>query len=415
MILRRTFFLVLLSAFCLPAMAQLKQSEITVDYNNPRKYVVGGVTVEGNHYFSPDQIIQVSGLQKGLSVTVPGDDVSSIVERLWFQRYFEDVAIAIDSITPTRDTAFFKICITERPRVSRWTFTGVKSGEQKELMERLNLRRGGEFSDYVAKTATDIIKRYYKEKGFLLTEVDIQTKRDTLVKSAIRVNFAVDRKSKVKIKKITFTGNDNVKESKLVRSMKKTKDARLINFFSSKKFNEKEYANDKRSLISAFNEAGFRDARIVKDTMYYVEPDRLEIDFTIDEGQRYYFRNITWTGNSVYSSDVLNGILMINKGDVYDVVTMEKRLFGGGKQNEYDVSKLYRDNGYLFFNIQPVELNIVGDSVDVEMRIVEGKPATLNNIIINGNDLTNERVVRRQIFTRPGYLLHRWDSSIRKP
>ncbi len=409
MILRRTFFLVLLSAFCLPAMAQLKQSEITVDYNNPRKYVVGGVTVEGNHYFSPDQIIQVSGLQKGLSVTVPGDDVSSIVERLWFQRYFEDVAIAIDSITPTRDTAFFKICITERPRVSRWTFTGVKSGEQKELMERLNLRRGGEFSDYVAKTATDIIKRYYKEKGFLLTEVDIQTKRDTLVKSAIRVNFAVDRKSKVKIKKITFTGNDNVKESKLVRSMKKTKDARLINFFSSKKFNEKEYANDKRSLISAFNEAGFRDARIVKDTMYYVEPDRLEIDFTIDEGQRYYFRNITWTGNSVYSSDVLNGILMINKGDVYDVVTMEKRLFGGGKQNEYDVSKLYRDNGYLFFNIQPVELNIVGDSVDVEMRIVEGKPATLNNIIINGNDLTNERVVRRQIFTRPGYLFSQTD------
>ena len=409
MILRRTFFLVLLSAFCLPAMAQLKQSEITVDYNNPRKYVVGGVTVEGNHYFSPDQIIQVSGLQKGLSVTVPGDDVSSIVERLWFQRYFEDVAIAIDSITPTRDTAFFKICITERPRVSRWTFTGVKSGEQKELMERLNLRRGGEFSDYVAKTATDIIRRYYKEKGFLLTEVDIQTKRDTLVKSAIRVNFAVDRKSKVKIKKITFTGNDNVKESKLVRSMKKTKDARLINFFSSKKFNEKEYANDKRSLISAFNEAGFRDARIVKDTMYYVEPDRLEIDFTIDEGQRYYFRNITWTGNSVYSSDVLNGILMINKGDVYDVVTMEKRLFGGGKQNEYDVSKLYRDNGYLFFNIQPVELNIVGDSVDVEMRVVEGKPATLNNIIINGNDLTNERVVRRQIFTRPGYLFSQTD------
>ena len=239
--------------------------------------------------------------------------------------------------------------------------------------------------------------------------MDVQTKRDTLVKSAIRVNFAVDRKQKVKIKKITFQGNDNVKETKLVRSMKKTKDARLINFFSSKKFNEKEYVNDKRSLISAFNEAGFRDARILKDTMYYVEPNRLQIDFVVDEGQRYYFRNITWTGNSVYSSETLNGILMIKKGDVYDVVTMEKRLFGGGKQNEYDVSKLYRDNGYLFFNLQPVELNIVGDSVDVEMRIVEGKPATLNNIIINGNDLTNERVVRRQIFTRPGYLFSQTD------
>ena len=407
--LRRIVFLALVAALSIPAAAQLRQDEITVDYNSPKKYVVGGVAVEGNHYFSQDQIIQVSGLQKGLTVTVPGEDVSSIVERLWLQRYFEDVAVVIDSIAPSRDTAFFKICITERPRVSRWTFTGVKQGEQKELLERLNLRRGGEFSDYVSKTATDIIKRYYKEKGFLLTQVDVQTRRDTLVKSAIRVNFAVDRGKKIKIKKITFTGNENVKESKLVRSMKKTKDARLINFFSSKKFNEKEYANDKRGLISAFNEAGFRDARIVKDTIYYVTPDRLAIDFTIDEGKRYYFRNITWTGNSVYSSDMLNNILMINKGDVYDVVTMEKRLFGGGKQNEYDVSKLYRDNGYLFFNVQPVEVNIVGDSVDVEMRIVEGKPATLNNIVINGNDLTNERVVRRQIFTRPGYLFSQTD------
>ena len=169
--LRRTVFLVLMAVLSFPAMAQLSQDEITVDYNNPRKYVVGGIEVEGNHYFSPDQIIQVSGLQKGLTVTVPGDDVSSIVDRLWLQRYFEDVAVVIDSIAPSRDTAFFKICITERPRVSRWTFSGVKSGEQKELLERLNLRRGGEFSDYVAKTATDIIKRYYKEKGFLLTEV----------------------------------------------------------------------------------------------------------------------------------------------------------------------------------------------------------------------------------------------------
>ena len=407
--MRRTVLLVIMAVLSVPATAQLRQDEITVDYNSPKKYVIGGVSVEGNHYFSPDQIIQVSGLQKGLTVTVPGDDMASIVERLWLQRYFEDVAVVIDSIAPSRDTAFFKISITERPRVSRWTFSGVRQGEQKELLERLNLRRGGEFSDYVAKTATDIIKRYYKEKGFLLTEVNVQTRKDTLVRNAIRVNFAVNRGRKVKIKKITFTGNENVKESKLVRSMKKTKDARLINFFSSKKFNEKEYPNDKRSLISAFNEAGFRDARIVRDTIYYIEPDRLEIDFTIDEGKRYYFRNITWTGNSVYSSDVLNNILMINKGDVYDVVTMEKRLFGGGKQNEYDVSKLYRDNGYLFFNVQPVEVNIVGDSVDVELRIVEGKPATLNNIVINGNDLTNERVVRRQIFTRPGYLFSQTD------
>jgi len=382
---------------------------VTVDYNNPKKYIVGGVGVEGNHYFSESQILQVTGLQKGMEVEVPGEALSSIVDRMWLQRYFEDVAIVVDSLAPSRDTAFFKIRIIERPRVSRWTFSGVKSGEQKELQERLNLRRGGEFSEYVAKTSSDIIKRFYKEKGFQNVDVKVNTKRDTMVRSAIRVQFAVDRGNKVKIKKITFNGADHVKESKLVRAMKKTRDNRLQNLFSSKKFQESEYDNDKRAMLSVFNEAGYRDARIVKDTMYYIEPDRLQIDFTIDEGKQYYFRDITWTGNSVYSAETLNDILNIKKGDIYDVVTMEKRLFGGGKQNEYDVSKLYRDNGYLFFNLQPVELNIEEDSVDVEMRIVEGKPATLNNIVINGNDLTNERVVRRQVFTRPGYLFSQSD------
>ena len=400
----RILLLALLMALSSPVWAQQAGQGVEVDYNNPKKYIVGGVKVEGNQYFSQDQLLQISALQKGMEVTVPSEDLSNIVSRLWLQRFFEDVAVSIDSLTPTRDTAFFKISIVERPRVSRWVFSGVKSGEEKELRDRLNLRRGGEFSDYVAKTSSDIIKRYYKEKGFYNVKVDVNTKRDTVIKSAIRVQFAVDRGEKVKIQKITFNGADHVKESKLVRSMKKTRDKRLQNFFSSKKFQEKEYDNDKKALLSAFNEAGYRDARIVKDTMYYIEPNRLQIDFDIDEGKQYFFRNITWTGNSVFSSDALNEILKIGKGDVYDVVSMEKRLFGGGKQTEYDISKLYRDNGYLFFQIVPVELNIEGDSVDVEMRIVEGKPATLDEIVINGNDLTNERVIRRQVFTRPGYL-----------
>ena len=403
-------------ALSMPVWAQTSGKDVVVDYNNPKKYIVGGVTVEGNTYYSSEQIIQVSGLRQGMEVTVPSEDLSSVVNRLWLQRYFEDVALAIDSIAPTRDTAFFKISLVERPRVSRWVFSGVKSGEEKELRERLNFRRGTEFSDYIAKTSVDIIKRYYKEKGFLNVNVDVNTKKDSVIRGAIRVQFAIDRGEKVKIKTITFKGNDNVKESKLVRSMKKTRDGRLQNFFSSKKFNEGEYENDKRAMISTFNEAGYRDARIVKDTMYYIEPGRLQIDFEIDEGKKYYFRNITWTGNSVYSSDALNQILMINKGDVYDVVTLQKRLFGGGKQSEYDVTKAYRDNGYLFFNIQPVELMVEGDSVDVELRIVEGKPATLNNIIINGNDLTNERVIRRQLFTSPGYLFSQtnFERSIRE-
>ena len=407
--LYRLIFLTLFLTLSSSVWAQQSGADVTVDYNNPKKYIVGGVKLEGNDHFSPEQILQLTGLQKGMEVTVPSEEMTNIVKRLWGQRFFDDVSVVIDSLAPTRDTAFFKISIIERPRVSRWTFSGVKSGEEKELLERLNFRRGGEFSDYVAKTSTDIIKRYYKEKGFYNVKVDVNTKRDSVIKSAIRVQFAVDKGQKVKIKKITFNGAENVKESKLVRSMKKTRDARLQNFFSSKKFQEKEYENDKRALLTAFNEAGYRDARIVKDTMYYIEPNRLQIDFQIDEGKRYYFRDITWTGNSIYSSENLNEVLKIGKGDVYDMVTMQKRLFGGGKQSEYDVTKLYRDNGYLFFNIQPVEMNVEGDSVDVEMRISEGKPATLNNIVINGNDLTNERVIRRQVFTRPGYLFSQSD------
>ena len=409
---KKMILLVLLAFTAVTALAQ----EVSVDYNNPKKYVVGGVSVDGHNYFSPEHIIQISGLQKGMEVTAPGEEISSIVNRLWLQKYFEDVAVVIDSLVPTRDTAYFKISIIERPRVSRWTFSGVRSGEEKELRDRLTLKRGGEFSDYVSKTASDIIKRYYKEKGFYNVKVDVTSQRDTMIRSAIRVNFGVTRGEKVKIQKITFNGAQNVKEFKLVRSMKKTKDKRLMNFFASKKFNEGEYDNDKRSLISAFNEAGYRDARIVKDTMYYLEPGRVQIDFDIEEGKKYYFRDVAWTGNAVYSSEALNQILQIKKGDVYDVVTMEKRLFGGGKQTDYDISKLYRDNGYLFFNIQPVELNVEGDSVDVELRVVEGKPATLNNIVINGNDLTNERVVRRQVFTRPGYLFSQseFERSIRE-
>ncbi|MBP5635751.1 MAG: outer membrane protein assembly factor BamA, partial [Bacteroidales bacterium] len=231
----------------------------------------------------------------------------------------------------------------------------------------------------------------------------------TLVRGAIRVNFDVDRGERIRIKTINFIGNEDVKEFKIAKEMKKTKSNKIYNFFSSKKFSEKDYPDDKNGLISAFNEAGYRDARLVRDSVYFIEPGKLGIDLVFEEGDKYYFRDLTWTGNAVYGSDALNEVLGIKKGDVYDMITMEKRLFGGGKQTDYDVTKLYRDNGYLFINVTPVELTIQDDSVDVEIRIAEGKPATLNNIIINGNDLTSEKIVRRQVFTRPGYLYSQTD------
>ena len=392
-----------------PLSLVAQESGVEVDYSHPVTYKVGGINVEGNTFYSDQQILSLTGIRKGMEVTVPGEALSNVVERLWLQRYFEDVSLTIDSLNVAGDSAWFSIRIKERPRVSRWSFSGVTSGERKDIQERVNLRPGREFSEYVEKTTSDIIKRYFAEKGFLLCEVTAETQKDSIIRNAIRVNFNIDKGEKIKIKDINFIGNENVKDFKLARSMKKTKSNKIYNFFSSKKFNEEEYFNDKKNVISAFNEEGFRDARLVRDSIYYVEPNRLGIDLVFDEGDRYYFGDINWTGNSVYSSDALNSVLAISKGDIYDVVTMEHRLYGGGKQNEYDITKLYRDNGYLFFNVTPVETNIQNDTVDVELRISEGKQATLNNIIINGNDLTNEKVVRRQIFTRPGYLFSQTD------
>ncbi len=394
------------------ASAQSQSQTYEVDYNNPKEFILGGVKVHGNTYLGRDQILQLAGLNEGMQIAIPGDQVSAIVNRLWQQRYFQDVSIAVDSLSSQRDSVWLKINIVERPRVSQWNYSGIKTSEKKDIQERTNLRRGGEFSEYVEKTTADIIKRFYKEKGFMNADVHAEVQKDSIVKNAIRVTFVVDRGDKVRIRDINFLGKgDDISEYKLAKSMKKTKSHKAYNFFHSKKFSEKEYPNDKKSLIEAYNEAGYRDARLVKDSIYYVDKEkgRLGIDLEVDKGRKYYFRNITWTGNSVYDADQLSSILQIHKGDVYDVVTMQKRLTGGGKQNELDVSKVYRDNGYLFFNVQPVELNIEADSVDVEMRIVEGKPATLNNIIINGNDLTNERVVRRQVFTKPGYLFSQTD------
>lgn len=405
----KLFKVFIVLALLTPAFLLAQNSNVVVDYSNPKKYIIGDIRVTGIKYLSPEQIISITGLQKGDQITVPSEELSDVLKRVWQQRFFSDAGFYIDSLSPNKDTCVLTLRLQERPRVSRWIFKGIKKGEQSDLTERVKLRRGGALSDYVIKSTTDIIKKYFREKGFLKASVDVSQEVDTVIKNAVRVTFNVDKGPKVKIKTITFAGNENVKASKLAGSMKKTKDMRIKNLLKSKKFDEKEYDNDKNSMISVFNEAGYRDARIVKDTMYYIEDDRLEIDFTIDEGKKYYFRNISWTGNSIYSTEQLNNILRIQKGDVYDVVTMEKRLFGDPKQQHLDVRKMYTDNGYLFFNLMPVEVMIEGDSVDVEMRIFEGEPATFNNIIINGNTITNEKIARRALFTRPGYLFSQSD------
>jgi len=379
-----------------------KQSSVVIDYSDPRECVISGLTVTGVNYLNPDQILSLTGLAMGDTVTIPGEELQTIVKRLFMQRFFSDVGVYVDSLI--NDKAYININIVERPRVSQWKYEGVKKGEQTDIEEKVRLRRGSELSDYVIKSSSDLIKEYYVEKGFLNAEVTATHQEDTTIKNAVQVTFHVDRKEKVRIKEINFIGGDQLSLLKKRFAMKKTKDKRLYNFFFSKKFNEKEFNNDKQLLLQKYHELGYRDARIVRDSIYQIDEKSLGIDIVIDEGTQYYFRNITWTGNTQYSSEMLNSVLRIEKGDIYDVVTMEERLFGGGKTQQGNVSQVYKDQGYLFFRVVPVEVNIVQDSVDVEMRIFEGKPATYNRIIINGNNVSNEKIIRRQVFTRPGYL-----------
>jgi outer membrane protein insertion porin family len=379
-----------------------KQSSVVIDYSDPRQCVISGLTVTGVNYLNADQILSLTGLALGDTITIPGEELQSIVKRLFMQRFFADVGVYVDSLV--NDKAYININILERPRVSQWKYEGVKKGEQTDIEEKVRLRRGSELSDYVIKSSSDLIKEYYVEKGFLNAEVTATHKEDTTIKNAVQVTFHVDRKDKVRIKEINFFGGDQLSLLKKRFAMKKTKDKRLYNFFFSKKFDEKEYKNDKQLLLQKYHELGYRDARIVRDSIYQIDEKSLGIDIVIDEGTQYYFRNITWTGNTQYSSEMLNSVLRIEKGDIYDVVTMEERLFGGGKTQQGNVSQVYKDQGYLFFRVVPVEVNIVQDSVDVEMRIFEGKPATYNRIIINGNNVSNEKIIRRQVFTRPGYL-----------
>lgn len=407
----KSLALISLLIFLTPFTNQAKAQDSTfirtteVDYNKPQKYEVGGIVVSGVKYNNTETILSLTGIQVGDKIEIPSEDLSSVIKRIWLQRWFSEISFYVDSISNGK--VYLNLYLQERPRVLKWDFEGVKSTERSELQDRLKFKRASELSDYIERSSCEIIRKYYVEKGFLQTEVTTRVVQDTTIKNTVRVTFVVDRKSKVKIQDILFEGNENIKASKLASSMKKTKArSNILNFFSSKKFNEKEYENDKKLLIEAYNERGYRDARIVKDSIYYISDGRMAIKFLIDEGQRYYFRNITWTGNSKYSGEALNTILRIKKGDIYDVVSMDERLTRDEKGN---VSKLYTDNGFLFFNVTPVEVCVDKDSVDVEMRIYEGKPATFNRVTINGNSVTNERIARRELYTKPGYLYSQSD------
>ena len=411
--------------------------EYDLDYLTPKTYEIGGIDFEGAENFDTRVVSLVAGLQVGDNIQLPGDKVSAAVENLWKQGMFEDVQIKVTRIQGRM--VFLKICLVERPRMENFNFTGVKKGEADKLREQIKLVTGDVVTENLLRTSTNKIKGYYIDKGYTRVEVNPTTKADT--NGRLTITFNVDRGKKVKIDSLIFTGNERVSMPVLQSKMEKTHDVhyrkrlwssskefwklRIFTkaFWKKSRYVESDFQEDLQNVITYYNEQGYRDARIVKDTVWDVaaddpsvsdktraKQDRLKIKVDVYEGQRFYFRNITFSGNTVYPDEVLHRSLRIEKGDPYNRTILEQNLTYNPSGT--DITSLYADNGYLFFKATPVEVAVEGDSIDIEIRIVEGKQARIRNVWVEGNTITNDKIIMRELHTRPGDLFSR-DALIR--
>ncbi len=368
----------------------------------PKKYEIADIRVEGADNYEDYIIINVSGLGKGQVITVPGDEITQACRRYWRHGLFSDVEITADKIEG--DKIWLTIHLTMRPRVTDIRYSGVKKSEREDLESRIGMIKGAQITPNMVDRAETLIKRYFDDKGFKNAEIFITQRDNPEKENEVYVDINIDKKEKVKVHLITIEGNQALKTKKLKRIMKKTNEkGKLLNLFRTKKFIEENYEADKQLIIDKYNELGYRDATIVVDSISPYDDRTVDVYMKIEEGQKYYLRNITWVGNTLYNSDELAYYLQMKKGDVYNQKLLSERL----SEDDDAIGNLYYNNGYLFYNLDPVEVNIVGDSIDLEMRIYEGRQATINKININGNDRLYENVVRRELRTRPGELFSR--------
>lgn len=404
-------FISLLS-YTTPCLAQ--EAETTTDdgapkpvilySGTPKKYEIGGITVEGVKNYEDYVLIGLSGLSVGQTITVPGEEITQAIKRYWRHGLFSNVQITAEKIEDNK--IFLKIKLAQRPRISDVNYNGVKKSERQDLEARLGIVKGSQITPNMVDRAKTLIKRYFDDKGFKNADVIIVQRDDPNNENQVLVDINIDKKEKVKVNKITIAGNEAIKTSKLKRVMKKTNEkGKILNLFKTKKFVNENYEADKQRIIDKYNELGYRDARIVKDSVTNYDNRTVDVYLEIEEGDQYYIRNITWVGNTLYPSDQLNYLLRMKKGDVYNQKLLDERI----STDDDAIGNLYYNNGYLFYNLDPVEVNIVGDSIDLEMRIYEGRQATINKIKINGNDRLYENVVRRELRTRPGALFSRED------
>ncbi|OAQ40714.1 outer membrane protein assembly factor BamA [Pedobacter psychrophilus] len=369
-----------------------------LDYLNPKEYTIGGIEVNGVKYLDKSVLITITKLAIGDRILVPGDATSGAVKNLWAQGLFDDVSLDVNHISG--DSIFFDINLIERPRVSRLVLKGLTKSETTDIQEKLNKQKGKIVNENLKNNITSIITKHFYEKGYLYTTVKIDPVNDTSDVNSRIVNVTVDKKSKVKVNAINIDGNKDFSDAKLKKFLKKTHEMAFYKVFGSGKFLRDKYEEDKESMIAKMREKGYRDAEIISDSVYKFNDKSVNIDIKLHEGPKYYFGNITFAGNAKYPSTLLKQILKIEKGEVFSEAKLDKTLRSSPSSD--DVSSVYLNDGYLTFNADPVQTRIYNDTVDLEIRIYEGPQYTINKIILKGNDVTNDKVVLREIRTKPG-------------
>ncbi len=365
----------------------------------PKVYEIAGIKVSGVSNAEDYVIIGYSGLSVGERIEIPGSAITTAVKRFYKQGLYSKVEITLEKVVG--DKAWLEISLKEQPRMSEIRFTGVKGGEKKDLLERLGVEKGQQLTPNIVQRIRQVVQKYYEGKGFKNVVVTSTQQPDLSQENYDYLTVNVDRQNKVKVHKIYINGNNVLSDRKFKNTMKKTNENHdILNLFKQKKFIDTDYADDKIRIIEKYNELGYRDAEIVSDSIVKFDDKEVDVYITVDEGDKYYIRDINWVGNTVYSTEYLNQLLGIYPGDVYN----QKRLNKRTNEDDDAVANLYLDNGYLFFNLVPIEQNVSNDSISLQMRIYEGQPAKINKVVINGNDQLYEKVIRRELRVKPGDL-----------
>ena len=391
---------------CSTSMAQEKIVNPDISYaGTPRSCIIGGINVHGVEGYEDYMLTGLSGLQVGQQISVPGSEITEAVKRYWRHGLFSKVTISADSIIG--DTIYLALNLALRPRVSTINYYGLKKSEREDMEAKLGIMKGSQITPNMIDRAKILAKKYFDDKGYKNAEIDIQQRDDVTGKNQVILDVNIDKHDKMKIRNIIIEGNKNLKTSKIKGGLfkkgvltKMNEAGKLSSFLKSKKFTDERYKTAKQNLIDKYNELGFRDMTILEDSVWNVDENHVNLYIKIDEGQKYYIRNITWVGNTVISSDDLNRLLGMKTGDVYNQKQLNKRL----SEDEDAVGNYYWNNGYLFYRLDPTEVNIVGDSIDLEMRISENQQAHISHVRIYGNDRLYEEVVRRELRTKPGDL-----------